>query len=392
MNREKRIAELSEVIETNLTLLGATAIEDKLQDNVPETIQALRDAGIKVWVLTGDKVETAINIGFSCNLITSEMIRIVVQSSRTQEVQQDLEKGIAACKGEGKFVLVVSGEALIKAIRPEVKPLLMEICDRCNVVLACRVSPQQKADIVKLIRDNKPDVRTLGIGDGANDVNMITAAHVGIGIAGLEGQQAVRASDYSVAQFSYLRRLLFVHGRECYRRNATLICYNFYKNLLVVMPIFFYGMFTVYSGQLLYNQWTYQLFNLLFAAIPIVIYAVFDREIPYDTLERDPRYYKLGLNGRLFNTSAFWFWILEAVLQSIAVCLVPMFSLCSVSGDSDNGKIDSMWVASVLIFSLVVAVVNVKIVLFSYVHYWFSVSFIVISILLHLLVSAIVTD
>jgi len=107
------------------------------------------------------------------------------------------------------------------------------------------------------VKANNPKARTLSIGDGANDVNMIIAAHVGVGIAGLEGKQAARAADYSIAQFSFLQRLLFVHGREAYRKNSFLICYNFYKNCLLVFPLFFYGTLSVFSGQIIYNNWTY---------------------------------------------------------------------------------------------------------------------------------------
>jgi ATPase, P-type (transporting), HAD superfamily, subfamily IC len=158
------------------------------------------------------------------------MLRVTVIGKRTHEVEEEITNGLLSLSEaiDKEFSLIVSGEALIRALKPELKEKLLRLAEGCNVVLACRVSPQQKADIVKLIRDFKPNVRTLSIGDGANDVNMITAAHVGIGIAGLEGKQAVRASDYSVAQFSYLRRLMFVHGRECYRRNANLVCFNFY--------------------------------------------------------------------------------------------------------------------------------------------------------------------
>lgn len=87
-----------------------------------------------------------------------------------------------------------------------------------------------------MVRKERPLVATLAIGDGANDVNMITAAHVGVGIKGLEGAQAARASDYAIGEFKILRRLLFLHGRECYRRNCGLILFNFYKNTLLVMP------------------------------------------------------------------------------------------------------------------------------------------------------------
>ena len=323
------MAEVGEMIETNLDLVGATAIEDMLQDKVAETIRTLREAGIKLWVLTGDKIETAINIGFSCNLITHTMVRIIIDTNITKQVKKELKKGLLTLKAEtsSTFALIVSGDALLKATTKPLVSFFIKVAEKCSVVLCCRVSPQQKADVVRLVRDSKPKVRTLSIGDGANDVNMITAAHIGVGIAGLEGQQAVRASDYSLGQFCFLQRLLFVHGRECYRRNANLICYNFYKNVLLVIPLFYYGMFSAYSGQLIYNLWTYQLFNIMFAAMPIVIYAVFDKEIAYFELETIPTYYKLGLQGELFSTSIFWFWILEAFCQGLVIVLLSLFAL-----------------------------------------------------------------
>lgn len=119
----------------------------------------------------------------------------------------------------------------------------MKLAKDSSVVLACRVSPKQKAEIVMLVRNDPDDknIISLAIGDGANDVNMINAAHVGVGISGLEGQQAARAADYSIGQFRYLKNLMFVHGREAYRRNSYLVLYMFYKNVLVVLPLFFYG-------------------------------------------------------------------------------------------------------------------------------------------------------
>ncbi|OMJ85922.1 hypothetical protein SteCoe_12625 [Stentor coeruleus] len=381
LNREQRMAEVGEMIETHLELVGATAIEDMLQEKVPQTIKTLREAGIKIWVLTGDKIETAINIAFSCNLISHDMIRIIIDSRTGPEVKKELENGLLTLKAQhtGTFALVISGEALIRAMAKDLVSIFIKVAERCSAVVCCRVSPQQKADVVKLVRDCKPHVRTLSIGDGANDVNMITAAHVGIGIAGLEGQQAVRASDYAVGQFCYLQRLLFVHGRECYRRNANLICYNFYKNVLLVIPLFYYGMFSAYSGQLIYNLWTYQLFNIIFAAMPIVIYAVFDKEIPYFELETIPTYYKLGLQGELFSTSIFWFWILEAFCQGLVIVLLSLFTLSWSTGDKEYGQMENMWVSAILIFALIVVFVNLKIIAFSYSHYWFSILILILS-------------
>ncbi|OMJ85156.1 hypothetical protein SteCoe_13546 [Stentor coeruleus] len=374
-HREKRIAEVSEYIEKDLELVGATAIEDRLQDKVPETIQHLREAGIKIWVLTGDKIETAINIGFSCNLLSNSMTRIVIEKNSSKEVKDELEQGLVLSSqpGSGEYALVISGDSLLRAAKPELAPLLVKLTDICNAVLCCRVSPQQKADIVRLVRLSKPTAITLAIGDGANDVNMITAAHVGIGISGLEGSQAVRASDYSIGQFSFVQRLLFVHGRECYRRNATLICFNFYKNVLLVIPLLFYGMFSAFSGQLLYNMWTYQLFNIMFCALPIVVYAIFDIEIPYSELNSNPKFYRLGLYGKLFSTSIFWFWVLEAFIQGLIIVLLSVFTICMTSSDRQYGQMDNMYVASKLIFGLVVFLVNIKVFIFSYSHYWFSI-------------------
>ena len=205
--------------------------------------------------MTGDKIETAVNIGFSCGLLSDEIIRINIISKKTQQIKEEILKGFETFKSSHlKFGLVITGEALVKINKPETISDFLKLSKNCDVVLACRVSPQQKAEIVQLIKKNDSHARTLSIGDGANDVNMISAAHVGVGISGLEGQQAVRASDYAIAQFSYLKRLMFVHGRECYRRNAVLTCYNFYKNVLITIPLFYYGIFSAFSGQILYNM------------------------------------------------------------------------------------------------------------------------------------------
>lgn len=126
------------------------------------------------------------------------------------------------------------------------------------------------------IRHKYKEARTLAIGDGANDVNMITSAHVGVGISGLEGQQAARSADYAIGQFKFLKNLLFAHGRECYRRNSYLVIYIFYKNILFVVPQFWFGFLSVFSGQPLYEQWIYQLYNIIFTSIPIMWYAIFD--------------------------------------------------------------------------------------------------------------------
>ena len=189
----------------------------------------------------------------------------------------------------------------------------IDLCQGANVVLACRVSPMQKAQIVKMVRKRHPKQTTLAIGDGANDVNMITAAHVGIGISGLEGQQAARASDYSIGQFRFLKSLLFCHGREAYRRNAYLVSYMFYKNVLEVTPIWTYGFLTCFSGTFIYNTFLYTDYNLMFTGVPIMWFACYDWEYDKKTLLSRPKLYRIGIEDVYFNQTVFWRWFFYAV-------------------------------------------------------------------------------
>ena len=135
------------------------------------------------------------------------------------------------------YALIVTGDSLaIIMNNNEIKMMFIKLSQLIPAVIACRVSPKQKAEIVNLVKKNDNEAVTLSIGDGANDVNMITSAHIGVGIRGLEGQQAARASDYAITKFKHLKSLLFVHGRENTRRNGIAVCYCFYKNVILVTP------------------------------------------------------------------------------------------------------------------------------------------------------------
>lgn len=278
--RDERVAEVADRLERDFVLIGTTAIEDKLQDDVDKVIFAMKKAGIKVWVLTGDKIETAINIGFSCQLLNDKMELFVIDGKTKNDcLNQITESRKNQINSEGLRTsgTVVSGESLFKIMSSEriTKQFLKLACSSA-VLIACRMSPKQKADIVRLIQKHNPTLITLAIGDGANDVNMITAAHIGVGISGVEGQQAVSASDYAIGQFKYLKNLLFVHGRESYRKNSYLVAYTFYKNVLFVMPQFWFGFFSAFSGQVFYEKWIFQIYNIVFTAFPIMMFALFD--------------------------------------------------------------------------------------------------------------------
>lgn len=250
VDREEKLEKVSDAMERDLTLLGGTAIEDRLQDGVPDTIALLGDAGIKLWVLTGDKVETAINIGFSCNLLNNDMDLIVfcIDDGSLESAAMELDKhlktfGITGSDEELQaarknheppgptHAIVIDGDSLALALDDALRQKFLLICKQCKAVLCCRVSPAQKAAVVKLVKTGL-DVMTLSVGDGANDVAMIQEADIGVGIAGEEGRQAVMSSDYAIGQFRFLQRLILVHGRWSYRRLAEAIANFFYKVFL----------------------------------------------------------------------------------------------------------------------------------------------------------------
>jgi phospholipid-translocating ATPase len=245
--REERLEEVSDRIERDLMLLGGTAIEDRLQDGVPDTIALLGQAGIKLWVLTGDKVETAINIGFSCNLLSNdvELILFDLGESNKEAAETLLDTYLAKFGMTGSdaelaaarldhgapdptHALVIDGDSLKLVLHDDLQQKFLLLCKQCKSVLCCRVSPAQKAAVVQLVKIGL-DVMALSIGDGANDVAMIQEADIGVGIAGEEGRQAVMSSDYAIGQFRYLQRLILVHGRWSYRRLAEAISNFFYK-------------------------------------------------------------------------------------------------------------------------------------------------------------------
>ena len=193
---------------------------------------------------------------------------------------------------------------------------------------------------------------------------MIVAAHIGIGIRGVEGQQAARSSDYAIGEFRFLRNLLFVHGRECYRRNTHLVLFNFYKNLVCVLPQFFYGFYNFFSGTALYETVIFQFFNIFFVSVPIIVYATLDNQYPKNILLDTPKLYEMGVKDQLFNTKAFWCWIIEASYQAGVICFFGYFALCLAPTNSD-GTIDGFWLPGTYIYTIVIIICSVKVYLFA---------------------------
>ncbi|XP_065358633.1 phospholipid-transporting ATPase VD isoform X2 [Calliphora vicina] len=340
-NRERRLRDSFAKLESNLVLLGATGIEDRLQEGVPETIQSLMAAGISIWVLTGDKPETAINIAYSAKLFTQQMelIRLTARSRDAAESainfylnEIDAAK-VTSFEGSPRIkprALVVDGKTLtfILDLRSKLIRPFLKLAKGCASVLCCRSTPLQKAYLVKIVKEELR-LCTLAIGDGANDVSMIQMADVGVGISGQEGTQAVMAADFTVARFRYLERLLLTHGYWCYDRLSRMILYFFYKNAAFVFLIFWYQLYCGFSGSVMMDQMYLMLYNLIFTSLPPLAIGVYDKRVPEDLLLKNPYLYKNGRLGLGYKPHDFWIILLDSLYQSLVVFFI---ALCAYAG------------------------------------------------------------
>ncbi|KAD5316858.1 hypothetical protein E3N88_16804 [Mikania micrantha] len=379
-NREELMEELSDVMERGLTLVGATAVEDKLQNGVPECIDRLALAGLKIWVLTGDKMETAINIGFSCSLLRQGMkqICIVVSAEMLAEAAKDVVKDNILSQittatetiknkkeAHAAFALIIDGKTLTYALEDDMKFRFLNLAVNCASVICCRVSPKQKALVVRLVKQGTGRT-TLGIGDGANDVGMIKEADIGIGISGVEGMQAVMASDFSIAQFRFLERLLIVHGHWCYKRISKMICYFFYKNITLALTLFYFEAETGFSGQMHYDDWYMLLYNVFLTSCPVLALGVLEKDISAEFCLQFPALYQQGPKNLFFDWYRIIGWLANGVYASFVIYLVNI-SIFSPESFRKGGQTADMYVIGTAMFTSIIWVVNVQIFLVS--HY-----------------------
>ncbi|XP_058890478.1 phospholipid-transporting ATPase IF-like isoform X6 [Acipenser ruthenus] len=376
--REERLAEVFSFIEKDLELLGATGVEDKLQEKVQETIESLRLAGIKVWVLTGDKHETAVSVSLSCGHFHRTMnILELVQQKSDNECAEQLRRLARRIKDDHviQHGLVVDGASLSLALREHEK-LFMDVCRNCSAVLCCRMAPLQKAKVVRLIKTSPEKPITLAIGDGANDVSMIQEAHVGIGIMGKEGRQAVRNSDYAIARFRFLSKLLLVHGHFYYIRIANLVQYFFYKNVCFITPQFLYQFVCLFTQQTLYDSVYLTLYNISFTSLPILMYSLFEQLVHPHVLQSKPALYRDISKNSLLSFKSFLYWTLLGFSHALVFFFGSYFLMGEDTSLMGNGKILKAnrqlmfgnWTFGTLVFTVMVITVTLKLALET--HFW----------------------
>ncbi|XP_024362425.1 probable phospholipid-transporting ATPase 8 isoform X2 [Physcomitrium patens] len=502
--RESRTEELAEEIEQGLTVVGGTGVEDKLQVGVPEAVDRLARAGINIWVLTGDKVETAINIGYACSLLRQGMDNLIVSlesagaraidekaerenwsrgkkfekqkefvakklsdalelvlgghanprgtstsernTSFSESLQSALSRSLSknsatlarnlsnssatlarnlstpsarhsrhpsagqkvfemlplvdgqevGVNGEGldqrerayskenvvtrsrrarpaepiDYALVIDGQSLTFILaEEELQELFLKVCINCSSVLCCRVSPRQKAQVTTLVRKGLGQHRLcLAIGDGANDVGMIQAANVGVGILGVEGAQAAMAADFAIGQFRFLERLLLVHGRWCYRRVSLMILYFFYKVCIMGWISFFSNIFTYFSGNPLYNDWYASFYNTVFTALPIIVIGILDQDVTPVEAFRYPQLYQSGQRGELFNKRLIIWWLANSLYAAAVIFFFPLLIYSGLSAIRPGGQVAAAQEFGAAMFTVLVLVPNLQI--YTAFHYF----------------------
>ncbi|XP_073386553.1 uncharacterized protein [Physcomitrium patens] len=367
---ESQLAIAAETIERDMVLLGATAVEDKLQEGVAETITQLAQAGIRVWVLTGDKIETAVTISLSCNLLADSMHLFFFPDALVKVVGQMLKNMLDEARhhfdnqhteGHSEMAVVIEGHSLSVALEAANQETFLRLCQICRTVVCCRVTPLQKVQVTRLVRSY--GFMVAAVGDGANDVGMIKAAQIGVGIRGREGNEAVAASDYSIGQFRFLARLLLVHGRWSSMRNKDLALYIVYKNVIHISANFFFSFFSAYSVQSIFPEILLSTYNMVWTLLPVVAVAIWERDVCHYTAENNPQLY---LASRVRGTYKFAadisFWALTAIWHAIVAFFLPYLVLHQSGFNGESIGLSSF---GATVYILEVVIVSVKLAVHS---------------------------
>ncbi|XP_065127967.2 phospholipid-transporting ATPase 11C isoform X3 [Paramisgurnus dabryanus] len=389
-DREEKLMAMYNQVETEMSLIGATAVEDRLQEEAAETMEALQGAGMNVWVLTGDKMETAKSTCYACRLFQrgTELLELTVRTledgrskreDRLIELLRDYHRkavqdappvkaGVTRSwsTANQEYGFIIDGATLSLLMNPPreadaslYRSLFLQICQNCTAVLCCRMAPLQKAQIVKMVKNSKGSPITLSIGDGANDVSMILEAHVGIGIKGKEGRQAVRNSDYAIPKLKHLKKLLLAHGHLYYVRIAHLVQYFFYKNLCFILPQFLYQFFCGYSQQPLYDAAYLTMYNICFTSMPILAFSLLEQHIDMEILLDNAALYREIAKNAMLRWRPFLYWTVLGVFQGL-MFFFGVRLLFSNPALQDNGQVFGNWSYGTIVFTVLVFTVTLK--------------------------------
>jgi len=358
--KESKIKQVIAEMEKDLRFVGLTAVEDRLQDGVPTAIETLKAAGSRLWVLTGDKTETAVEIAKACALFTAATNLVYCVDCTTKDAAlMSLKHAASELSGATDAGLVIDGGTLLVALTSqECRELIFTLGMASQSCICTRLSPMQKLQLVQLVREADVKRITLTIGDGANDVPMILGGHVGVGIRGKEGAAAVQVCDIAISQFRFLVPLLLCHGRRSYRRVAVFFCYYLYKNFVLLMADLVWMFWDNFQGNIAFPEYLSIAFNAFFTSWHVLFVLGFDKDVPDTVACSHPELYKVGPQRRLFNRMVFSKWMIYAVLHGAVAWLVPFWMV----GTSEYGT-RTFWIASTAAFTNVIHITLFKMII-----------------------------
>ena len=333
-NRKEKIAQTVSKLENNMDFLCVTGVEDLLQDDVANTIDNLRNAGMKVWMLTGDKVETATCISISAGIKAKnqKIFTITYDSLSDYDDRDNTEKKLAKLKElfeeynkkimHEPHLFIIDGDSLDLALKQCEKEFFTTAMKALSVV-CCRCSPTQKRIIVKTIK-KYTNARTAAVGDGGNDVAMIQEADVGIGIVGKEGLQASLAADYSIKEFKTLSGLLLWWGRIAYKNTSMVANFVIHRGLIISFNQFIFSLIFYYNAVALYNGMLCFGYSTIFTCTPSIS-ILLDRDVDRENVLKFPTLYQVLLKGRELNFKNFLFWLFKSLFQSAVIMFGAVF-------------------------------------------------------------------
>jgi len=370
-HRQDRIEDAFLSIENKMQLLGCTGVEDQIQDGVMQVVRDFKRAHIKVMMLTGDRMETAVTIGQLCGIISGEnIVEIESPTKKLLSISDQYSKIIKQLETtpSERFVLVINGEMLEQSISHH-EDEFRQVFDRVNGIICNRAAPAQKAYIVRWTMRTYSGV-CLAIGDGANDVSMIQVSNVGIGIMGKEGTQAALAADFIIYRFCFLKKLLFIHGRYSYLRTSKVVLICIYKNLACVLPLCWYGMFSQATGQTLFEAMMLSMFNVFFTSLPPFVCGLLEKDAPQECLLRHPEaYYDSAQVHPPLSVFKFIRWCIDAIAQSF-LYFFYCYGLISSNENvwSADGKTAGLFGFGTMLYTYEIVAINLK--MLSMCQFW----------------------
>jgi phospholipid-transporting ATPase len=374
INKETEVRNAQMMIEKDIFLLGATVVEDKLQEGIPETISDLRDAGIKVWMLTGDKMDTAYNISISCNMIHNNNYTFFANGEKGEtfsmlktNFEQYMNKNQPSSPKSLSYSIVIDSVILSSIFQSESSTKeFIEISNKAESVVCCRVNPLQKSQVIKVMKKYHPNMISLAIGDGGNDVSMIMEANVGnflfisgVGVYGEEGLRAVNSADFAIGEFKILRNLLLIKGRSCNYNINNMIMGFFYKSYIFCLIHFFFGFYNCFSAQTVYDDWLLTFYNILFTFYPIIVKSFTDCDLkPSDgKIIRDaaPLLYKENRESPLMNSKTYFYELTRGLLHAAINFYINAYSIDNTAVDG-SGQLADLWYLATSVYTNLILV------------------------------------